>query len=132
MPGNSEVVMSFTAFYKCHQIPVQSDCTMISAIHSGWDKVVEFSTYFNTFLCTCKNFLGLLACLPDHETVIDYGKCVFLSIYLYGHSWHIFVEDGEEKRLEEELYETEETPTGIHIRCICLNRLKKTKNKSDV
>lgn len=81
--------------------------------------------YINTLLCTCKNFLGLLTCLPDHEAAGDYGKCMLLSMYLYGLSWYIFVEDGEERRLEEELYETEETATDVHICCAFLNRLKK-------
>lgn len=71
----------------------------------------------------------MLACLPDHETRTDCGKYKFLSIYLYGHLWCIFVEDEEERRIEEELYETEETATDAHIHCVCLNRLKKKLKK---
>lgn len=73
---------------------------MISALQTKW---FVFSTYINIILCTCNSFFGLLACLPDNETAIDYGKCMLLSMYLYGHSWDIFVEDGEERKLEEEL-----------------------------
>lgn len=57
---------------------------------NGW---VGYLQDHNTLLYMCKVFLGWLACLPDHETATDYGKCMLLSRYIYGHPLQVHVED---------------------------------------